>query len=188
MQLKQEPEEPEVVKAIGNEMFFYGEISQETVLEFIEKFKKLEIDMLKHAADIIDFKPTIKVHIMSEGGDLFAGIAAMNVIEKSRVKVITVAQGACCSAATFLLLGGSERRMGLNAHILIHQLSTGEFWGKFEELKDEVRSCAKLMKAVKLIYMKKSKIPEKKFKKLMKKDIYLSATKCLKYKIVHAID
>jgi len=67
-------------------------------------------------------------------------------------------------------------------------LSTGEFWGKFEELKDELRSCAKLMEAIKLIYMKKTKIPEKKFKKLMKRDIYLSASKCVKYKIVHGLD
>ena len=188
MQLKHEVEEPEVVKTIGNEMFFYGEITPETVLEFTEKFKKLEIDMLKHAADMVDFTPTIKVHIMSEGGDLFAGIAAMNVIEKSRVKVITVAQGSCCSSATFVLLGGSERRMGVNAHLLIHQLSTGEFWGKFVELKDEMRSCTTFMNAIKRIYMKKTAIPEKKFKKLMKRDVFLSASKCLKYKIVHAID
>ena len=125
---------------------------------------------------------------MSEGGDLFAGIAAMNVIEKSRVKVVTIAQGSCCSAATFMLLGGSERRMGINAQILIHQISTGEFWGNYEDLKDEMKSCTKFMKAIKDIYMKKTKIPEKKFKKLMKKDIYLPSAKCLKYKIVHATD
>jgi len=188
MQTKQEVEEPEVVKVIGNEVFFYGDISQESILEFIEKFKKLEISLLKSAADMIGFEPMIKVHIMSDGGDLFAGVAAMNVLEKSRVKVVTVADGACCSAATFVLLGGSERRMGPNAHLLIHQLSTSEFWGKFEDLKDEMRSCTKLMQAVKLIYMKKTSIPEKKFKKLMKRDIYLSASKCLKYKIVHVLD
>jgi len=71
---------------------------------------------------------------------------------------------------------------------LIHQLATGEFWGNFEELKYEVKSCTKFMKAIKDIYMKKTKIPERKFKKLMKKDIYLTASKCLKYKIVHEID
>jgi ATP-dependent protease ClpP protease subunit len=87
-----------------------------------------------------------------------------------------------------MLLGGSERRMGINAQILIHQISTGEFWGNYEDLKDEMKSCTKFMKAIKDIYMKKTKIPEKKFKKLMKKDIYLPSAKCLKYKIVHATD
>ena len=111
----------------------------------------------------------------------------MNVLEKSRVKVTTIAQGSCCSSATFMLLGGSERLMGMNAHILIHQISTGEFWGNYEEMKDEVKSCGKFMKAIKDIYMKKTKIPEKKFKKMMKKDVYLPSSKCLKYKIVHGI-
>lgn len=175
-------------KTIGNEIHFYGEITPENTLEFVEAFKKLEVQLLKHKADLIGYEPQIRVHIMSEGGDLFAGIAAMNVIEKSRVKVVTIAQGSCCSAATFMLLGGSERRMGINAQILIHQISTGEFWGNYEDLKDEMKSCTKFMKAIKDIYMKKTKIPEKKFKKLMKKDIYLPSAKCLKYKIVHATD
>ena len=189
MQSKEDNEETSTtVKTIGNELFFYGEITQESILDFTENFKKLEIDVLKKAADMFGYTPMIRVHIMSEGGDLFAGIAAMNVIEKSRVRVVTIAQGSCCSAATFMLLGGSERRMGINAQILIHQISTGEFWGNYEDLKDEMKSCTKFMKAIKDIYMKKTKIPEKKFKKLMKKDIYLPSAKCLKYKIVHATD
>ncbi len=189
MQSKEDTEDTTTtVKTIGNEMFFYGDITQESILDFTESFKKLEIDVLKKAADMFGYTPSIRVHIMSEGGDLFSGIAAMNVMEKSRVTVITIAQGACCSAATFMLLGGKERRMGPNAQILIHQLATGEFWGNFEELKYEVKSCTKFMKAIKDIYMKKTKIPERKFKKLMKKDIYLTAAKCLKYKIVHEID
>lgn len=186
---KEETEETTTtVKTIGNEMFFYGEITPESILEFTESFKKLEIDVLKKAADMIGYLPSIRLHIMSEGGDLFSGIAAMNVIEKSRVNIITIAQGSCCSAATFMLLGGKERLMGLNAQVLIHQIATGEFWGNYEELKDEMKSCTKFMKAIKDIYMKKTKIPERKFKKLMKKDIYLPSSKCLKYKIVHGID
>jgi ATP-dependent protease ClpP protease subunit len=38
------------------------------------------------------------------------------------------------------------------------------------------------------MYMEKTDIPDRKFKKLMKKDLYLSASKCLKYKIAHALD
>jgi len=38
------------------------------------------------------------------------------------------------------------------------------------------------------MYKEKTKIPEEKFKKLMKKDLFLSASKCLKYQIAHALD
>jgi len=111
----------------------------------------------------------------------------MNILQSSRVKVITIAQGACCSAATFVFLGGSERRMGQNAYLLIHQIST-EFWGKFQELRDEVKTSEQMMKTIKKLYMSKTSIPERKFKTLMRKDIFLPASKCLKYKIVHAVD
>lgn len=176
-----------VVKITGNEILFYGDVDRENALEFVEKFKKLEIELLKKKAELVGYEPTIRVHIMSEGGCIFAGMNMMNVLETSRVKVITIAQGSCCSAATFMLLGGSERRMGKNAYILIHQIST-EMWGNFQELKHELKSTDKFMKKLKQMYLQKTKIPEKMLKKLMKKDIYLSPEKCLKYKIVDALE
>ena len=182
-----EQEENDCIKVIGNELLFYGDVDRENTLEFVEKFKKLEIDLMKKAAELVGYEPMIRVHIMSEGGDVYAGLNMMNVLERSRVKVVTIAQGACCSAATFVLLGGSERRIGKNAYVLIHQIST-EMWGSFNDLKHELKSTDKLMKMLKDMYLSKTKIPEAKFKSLMKKDIYLPPDKCLKYGIVSEIE
>ena len=184
---EKEIEEVGCTKIIGNEILYYGDIDRENALDFVEKFKKLEIDMLKKKAELIGYEPQIRVHVMSDGGDVFSGLNMMNVLERSRVKVITIAQGACCSAATFVVLGGSERRMGRNAYLLIHQIST-EMWGEYRDLKHEMKNCDKLMRDLKKMYMEKTDIPDRKFKKLMKKDLYLSASKCLKYKIAHALD
>lgn len=183
-----EEEEFKVSRVIGNEIFYHGEITDVDILEFIEDFKKLEIDLLKKKAELIGYEPIMYLHVCSEGGDLFAGISAMNIIEKSRVKVVTIAQGVCCSAATFLLLGGHERRIGKNAHVLIHQISTNGFWGKYEELKDEMKSCDKLMDMVTKTYKEKTTIPQKQFKKIMKRDMYLDPQECIKYNVVHSID
>jgi len=180
-------DEIEITKVIGNEMFFYGDVSNESILDFIEKFKKLEAWLLKIAADINGYEPTIRVHICSDGGDLFAGFSAMNVLEKSRCKVTTIAQGSCASAATFMLLGGRERKIARNAHILIHQLSS-TCWGKYEEMKDEIKTCDKLMKMIRETYLNKTKIPEKKLNKLLKRDILLEPSKVISYEIVHAYD
>lgn len=182
-----EQEENDCIKVIGNELLFYGDVDRENTIEFVEKFKKLEIELLKKMAELVGYEPMIRVHIMSEGGDVYAGLNMMNVLERSRVKVVTIAQGACCSAATFVLLGGSERRMGRNAYLLIHQIST-EMWGSFNDLKHELKSTDKLMKMLKDMYLSKTKIPEAKFKSLMKKDIYLPPDKCLKYGIVSEIE
>jgi len=175
-------------RIIGNEMFFYSDVTTDDILEFTEELKKLENRLLKQAIDFPGFTPEIRINICSDGGEMFAGLSAMNIIEKSKVKIVTIAQGACCSAATFMLLGGHERRMGKNAHILIHQLSTNGFWGKFEDLKNEMDSCSKFMDMITKVYGEKTEIPEKEFKKLMKKDIYLNVEECLKYNVVTLID
>src|SRR5210317_182436 len=165
---EEETEVEECVKVIGNEILFYADVDRENALDFVEKFKKLEIDLLKKKAELFGYEPVIRVHIMSDGGDIFAGMTLMNTLESSRVKIVTIAQGSCCSAATFMLLGGAERKMGRNAYVLIHQIST-EMWGNFQELKHELKSTDKFMK-------------------IMKKDIYLNPRDCLKYGIVHALE
>lgn len=175
------------IRVVGNEILFYGDVSAENALEFIEKFKRLEIDLLKKKAELYGYEPEIRIHIMSPGGCVFSGMNMMNVLEKSRVKVTTIAQGNCASAATFVLLGGSRRLIGANAYVLIHQISTG-FWGKYQELKDEMKSSEQLMDMIKKMYMSKTKIPENKFRKLMKKDVYLDCHQCLKYKIVDGVE
>ncbi len=91
MQSKEDTEDTTItVKTIGNEMFFYGDITQESILDFTESFKKLEIDVLKKAADMVGYTPSIRVHIMTEGVDLFSCIAAMHVLAQSTVTVITL--------------------------------------------------------------------------------------------------
>jgi ATP-dependent protease ClpP protease subunit len=100
-----EEEEPEVTKTIGNEIHFYGEITPENTLEFVESFRKLETHLLKQKADLIGYEPEIRIHIMSEGGDMFSGFTLKNVLEKSRVKVVTIAQGACWLCGYFHVLG-----------------------------------------------------------------------------------
>src|SRR6056300_1048182 len=182
-----EEEEVEVVKVIGNEMFYYGEINNENTLEFVEKFKRVEQQLLKISAEILNYEPEVRVNICSEGGDLFCGFSLMNLLEKSRVRVVTIAQGACCSAATFMLLGGAERRIAKNAYLLIHQLSSG-MWGKYEEMKDQMKTCEKFMKMIRNVYKTKTTIPDKKLDRLMKRDIYLEPAKALKHSIVHAYD
>jgi len=174
-------------RVIGNEILFFSDITEESILDFLEAFKKLENETLKRYVDNPCAKPCIKITINSGGGDLFSGIAAMNIIEKSRVKVITEVQGSCCSAATFLLLAGHERRMGKDAFVLIHQITTGQFWGKFQELKAECDNCSKFMKRIETVYRKKTKIPDKIFKKMMKRDVFIDSAECIKHRIVHEI-
>jgi ATP-dependent protease ClpP protease subunit len=172
------------VQVIGTDIYYYGDVTRDTILKLITSTKKLEKELLKKAVDLDGYTPNINVHIHSDGGDLFSGMNAMDALRKTQVHVTTIAEGTCCSAATFILLGGDKRLMGKCAHVMIHQLSTG-FFGKFQELRDEMDTCKKLMKTMKKVYKAETSIPKDIFKQLMKKDVYLNADECIKYQIVH---
>ena len=181
--------EEEYVKVQGSDVYFYCDVNELSVRELIMKLRALELDLLKKYLDLnITTKPVIRLFIRSDGGDIFAGWSAMDAIQSmKRVKVRTIADGCCASAATFLLLGGYSRHMTENSYVLIHQLNTDGVWGKYEEIKDHVNNFDMYMKRFRQIYGNYTKLPEKKLKKLMKRDLYLDATSCLKWEVVDSI-
>ena len=158
-------------KVIGNEIFFYCDVTDESVFKLVTKLHKM-----KHYSDITLF-------IKSDGGDVYAGLCAMDHIKTHPAYITTVADGLCASSATLMLFGGDKRLMMQNSRILIHQV-TSEFSGKFEELKAEKRNMNAMMKQIREIY---SSIPEEKLDKYMEKDIFLSSSTCVKYGIVEGI-
>lgn len=188
MSSDEETEEETVgeVRTVGTDIYYYSDVNRKSILEFIEQLKKLETDLLKKAVDLPGYVPSIRVHIQSDGGDIFSGMSAMDTLKQSRVHVTTIAEGTCCSAGTFLLMGGRDRRMGRSAHVLIHQLSTG-FFGKYEELRDEMKTCKKLMKMLKRVYRSETTIPKETLEELMTRDVYLDADECITYGIVHGL-
>ena len=175
------------INVIGSSVYFYSDVSDSTITKLITELKKLEISLMKKALELDGYKPKIKLYIRSCGGEVYAGFSAMDHISALRVPVVTIADGFCASAATFLLLAGKRRYATPNSRILIHQISTGGFWGKYDDLKDDLKHCNSLMDQLKTLYSTKCEIPEKKLSKLMKRDIYLSAEECLEYKVIQKI-
>ena len=183
---EEEVEEP-IIEVINNRVYFYNEVSVQTVLKLSKTLRIIENKMLKFQIDYqLKDPPTIYLHIQSTGGDAYAGLSAMNTIENIKVPVITIVDGYVASAATFILFGGSERWMQKNSSLLIHQIRT-EFWGRFEELKDDMKNSTTLMEDIIRIYTEKSEIPKKKLNRIMKRELNLDASTCAKYNIVHKI-
>ena len=54
---EEESEVTETVKITGNEILFYGDVDRENALEFVEKFKKLEIELLKKKLNLLVTNP-----------------------------------------------------------------------------------------------------------------------------------
>jgi len=185
-----EHEDESFVKVQGSDVYFHCEVCEESVLELSLKLKKLELELLHKHLDLglQDIRPEIRIWIRSDGGDLHSGMSAMDTISRIKTcKVRTIADGVCASAATFVLLGGRSRHMTENSYILIHQLNMDGTWGKFEDFKDQMHNLEKFMDRFREIYTRETQIPEHKLKKLLKRDLYMDAKRCLKWGVVDSI-
>jgi len=180
----------EFVKVQGSDIYFYCDVCEATVLELNMKLKKLEIELLKKHLELglHRTRPEIRIWIRSDGGDMHAGLSAMDCIKSiRRCKVRTIADGVCSSAATFILLGGRTRYMTKNSFILIHQLNMDGTWGKYEDYKDQMQNLDKFMDRFRDVYMEETRIPEQNLKKLLKRDLYIDADKCIEWFVVDKI-
>lgn len=184
---KEPEEEYDYIKVIHNEIYFYCDVDTDSVLELNIALRKLEKELRMKKMEMGDYeKPTIKVFIQSDGGELYAGLSAMDHLKSSKCNIVTIADGCCASAAAMMLLGGHTRLVKRNSYVLIHQLGTDAGWGKYEDLKDEMENCNRLMAHMKEIVTERTNLPEKKVNRIMKHDIMMSAGKCIKYGVVDA--
>lgn len=178
---------PSPIRRSHGEVAFFHEITTDTVSELILNLKDLEHEHLHAQIEYgLDAPPPIKLTICSDGGDLLAGIAAMDHIRVSRVPIHTYIQGTCSSAATLMSIAGHKRFMGKHAFMLIHQLRT---WmhGKYDEIKDEVQNCELFMETTRNFYLERTKFTPKELEDLLKRDLHLTAQQCLEKGLIDHI-
>jgi ATP-dependent Clp endopeptidase proteolytic subunit ClpP len=159
----------------GDTVFFFCEVTNETVRDLCLELKQMAMKY-----------ETIKIAINSDGGELYPGFAAMDFIRGLNRRIETIVYGFCASAATFILLAGTTRKMGKNSWILIHQMSGG-LHGSYQDIKADMKTNKKLMKQFREVYTEYTTIPAAKLEALMKRDITYSSRKCLKYNIVDEV-
>ena len=128
----------------------------------------------------------IYIHINSGGGDVFAVLSCIHLIENNKININTIVEGQSCSAATILAMVGKTRQITQNSYMLIHNISSG-FWGKMHEFEDEMKNLKLLTKDIRKMYNKYTNIKEKQLDQLLKKDLLLHAKTCVSYGLVDEI-
>lgn len=178
--------EPSYVETVDNHIYFYARIGTSEVLQLNKRLRELNNELVRSAG--LQGRPpaSIFLHINSFGGSIFDGLAAMDTILGCAVPVVTIIDGACASAATFLSVVGGRRLIPKHGFMLIHQLSAMT-WGKYRELQDDNINFNKLMDTIKAIYAKYTKIPEAKIMEILDHDLWFDADKCLEYGLVDEI-
>lgn len=174
---------PEKIEKYDNHVYFYSEVSRESIFDLNMLLKEVEEENIITANKLnIDPIP-IYLHINSYGGSVFAGFAAIDMIVSCKVPVYTIIEGCAASAATMMSIVGAKRFIRPNSYMLVHQLSSG-CWGKMNEIEDEYENLKELMKNIKRIYEQYAKIPKKDLTDVLKHDLWWNPEKCMSYGLV----
>ena len=182
------PEPPSKgVEVDENRVYFYAPVTDSTVLELIKILRALDIEMQVLALRLKISKVPIELHIHSGGGDLFAGLAAVDVIQSLKSPIHTFVEGSAASAATLMSLAGDKRFMFKNSFMLIHQISSLMVHGTHEQFKDEFENQQKLMDKIRQLYIDRSNMTSELIDEILVRDLWLDADKCLEYGLVDKI-
>ena len=184
--LKPPKERADYLEVVNNRIYFYSGVETKNVLGLNKAMRELGAE-IQHSATMLECEPAdIFLHVNSHGGDLFAGLAAMDEIRKSKTPIISIVDGCAASAATLMTIAAHKRQINKHAYMLIHQLSSG-MWGKYKEMKDEMENYDNMMKTIREIYLEYTKIPKKKLDEILDHDLWFDAETCLKYGLVDEI-
>lgn len=168
-----------------NKIFLYSEINRSSSFKFSTILDETVKDLIsKYGID----PPPIKILINSNGGLVSDAFSMYNSIleAKKLLTVETYVDGMVASAATFLSIAGHKRYIYKRSMMLIHQLSAG-YIGKYEEIKDFYVNMTTVMEMIKDLYLEYTKMPMNELEKILKHDLYLPSSKCLKYGLVDEI-
>ena len=169
-----------------NKIYYYANVNRDSAVELNKKIGEIESKSLTLANTLDIDPPTLKVLINSGGGSITAGISSMDTILRTKVPVHTYVDGFAASAATFLSVVGNYRFMSRNSYMLIHQLSSA-FWGTYSNFEDEKQNLDLMMKTIKDVYKKYTKVPMKKLDEILKHDLLWDAETCLEYGLIDEV-
>jgi len=128
----------------------------------------------------------VTLYIHSYGGDLRQAIFFCDLIEASRVPIITVATGAAMSAGLLIFLAGKRRYAFKHTKLLIHQ-GSGVISGNYDEVDAAQKAYKKEIEKMKDYILERSSIDEKTYSKNKSKDWYLSGEELINYGVADKI-
>ena len=169
-----------------NHIFFYDDVSTESCLSLNREIQAAVRELRSYSLDYSCESPKIYIHINSYGGELLACFSTLDYIKNCPVPVVSIIEGCAASAATLISVVASERYMTTNSWMLIHQLSGG-YWGKYEEMEEDLDNSRKFMEKIYEIYEEHTKLKRSDLKKILKRDEWWDYQTCLKNGLVDGV-
>jgi len=171
-----------------NHIYFYTSVTEESILdlnillrESILENKKLELELGLDYGSLPIF-----LHINSDGGLLLDAFSTVDLIKSSNANIISIVEGSAASAATLISVCCPKRQITANSMMLIHELR-GATWGKYSDAEIDMKNMSDMMKNLKNIYVKHTKLTLSELNKILKQDRYWDSKKCLTKGLVDEI-
>ena len=178
----QENEKRRLARDSYHHVYIFSEVVKEaSVSECIDQLS--EWSRLDPACDI-------EIVFNSPGGSVIAGMHLFDHIQALKLKghkVTTVALGMAASMAGILLQAGTNRVMGKEAILMLHEISSVAM-GKVGEIEDTVKLIEIWMERVARIFAERSKLTPTQIKNRMRrKDWWLDSDEALKLGLVDEV-
>jgi ATP-dependent Clp endopeptidase proteolytic subunit ClpP len=182
------PEKSKYISVIdNNEVYFYNDVNTDSALILNKTISDLSRQLLIAQITFdLEQVPHIKLHINSDGGEVFGALSIVDRIKSSKVPIHSYAEGLVASASTLISVSCHKRYIRKNTILLIHQVRSW-FEGTYEDFNDEKQNMDLMMKIIKDIYLKNTKFSEEELNQLLKRDIYLNAEDAIKYGLADEI-
>ena len=125
-------------------MTFTGGFNEESAKKFRHELLATENQARDSGQDILP------IVIDSYGGDVYALISMIDAIDACEIPIATIVEGKAMSAGAILFSCGAEghRYIGPNATVMIHDVASGMWHSKVEEIKTQAAECDRLNKII----------------------------------------
>lgn len=177
-----EEEEATDVYFVDSEVFFYCDVTTETV----QKLHRILLQIYKKYKSRKDAE--IILHLMTQGGCIFAGFAVYDILRElcNKISIVVIVEGICASAGSLILLGTDKRRIRKHGLVLLHDISTS-FGGKYEDFKAEMKTLDKLTRNLVNLYHSRTTMTKEYISKLLKGEKWIGSRKCAKLGLASVI-
>jgi ATP-dependent protease ClpP protease subunit len=170
------------VETSANHVYFYADVDTDRCLAMIKEVRDLDNTLRNErlTRNIPDGENQVPIwlHIQSNGGDLFAGLAAADQLEKFTTPIYSIVEGVCASAGTLISLACDRKYITQRSYMLVHQFWS-VMWGKYEEFKDEMALQDMLIETLAQFYVDHTKMDETQVKAYLKRDSWFNSEKCI---------
>ena len=177
---------PRGIELEENRVYFYCIVDSHEALELNRILRRLDVEMQYLSNRLSCKEVPIHLHIHSPGGSIFAGLSIVDTIKSCKTPVYTHVDGSAASAATLISIAGTQRFMGKNSYMLIHQQQI-EWTGKFDEFMDEIENQKSLYDKVVKLYLENTNMKEKVLKDMLDHELWLDSEKCLELGLIDEV-